>query len=99
MTVNFPLIPPQTSHIEVSPSGIPQNDGTAVDCQTITPSDSTVFAPVYRALYVGVTGDVKVRTVQGTDAVFKAHPVGYLLAMVDRVYATGTTATNILGLV
>jgi hypothetical protein len=96
---NFPLIPVQESHVAVSPDGIPQNDGTATDCATITPSDSTVFVPIYRALYVGVTGDVTVRTIRGTTVKFTAHPVGYLLAMVDQVKATGTTATNILGLV
>ena len=99
MTVNFPLIPPQESVTAVAANGIPQNDGTAIECTTITTSNSTVYAPVFRALYIGVTGDVKVRTIQGTDVTFVAHPVGYLLAMVDKVYATGTTATNILGLV
>jgi hypothetical protein len=99
MAVNFPLIPPQIATNAVAPNGIPQNDGTAVDCITVTKSDSTIYAPILRALYIGTTGDVTVRTIQGTTVKFVAHPVGYLLAMVDMVMATGTTASNILGLI
>lgn len=51
------------------------------------------------ALYIGVTGDVAVVTrSRGTSVVFKAVPVGVLRINVLKVLATGTTATNILGL-
>lgn len=64
----------------------------------VTPSDSGALAST-QALYIGVTGDVTVDMDNSATAVlFKAHPVGYMLASVTRVYATGTTATNILAL-
>lgn len=90
---------PQTMVLPTSQDGWPQNAGCAIDVLPVTPNDTAVFNPTYRALYIGVTGDVKVRTVSGHDATFANHPVGYLYAMVDRVYATGTTASSILGLV
>jgi hypothetical protein len=70
-------------------------DALDVDAQK---SDTVDLTPYPEALYIGVTGDVKVDMVNGQTVTFKAHPVGYLLASVRRVYSTGTTATNILGL-
>ena len=50
-------------------------------------------------LYVGVTGDVKVKTVAGNDVVFTGVPAGsFMPIQVDQVFATGTTATNIVAL-
>lgn len=69
-------------------------DGAAV----VTPSDSGSIATT-TALYIGVAGDVTVDLEdQGVNITFKAHPVGYMFARVNRVYTTGTTATNILAL-
>ena len=48
-------------------------------------------------LYIGVSGDVKA-TVGGNPVVFKAAPVGPLWVRAARVWATGTTATNILAM-
>lgn len=63
----------------------------------ITPSDSTVFEA--RSLYIGVSGDVAVRTPGRTATViFKSVPIGVLPVRATQVLATGTTATNILGL-
>lgn len=79
----------------------------------VTPSDTKDVtnatgdnAPCYaKALYIGVTGDVTVVTagdngnaLAGTAVLFKAHPVGYMPVQVRRVMATGTAATNIVGL-
>ena len=66
----------------------------------VTPSDSADLAKApTRALYIGVTGDVKVDMMNGETAVlFKAVPVGPLYIRAVRVYSTGTTATNILAL-
>lgn len=64
----------------------------------VTPSDATTLAGV-RALYIGVTGDVAVVTPgRTTSVVFKAAPVGILPVQVTKVLATGTTATDIVGL-
>ena len=66
--------------------------------RAVTPSDTTDLIDVSQ-LYIGVTGDVKVMLEQGGEAVvLKAHPVGYCPLRVKRVYATGTTATNIIAL-
>src|SRR5512146_2570067 len=76
------------------------------DALAVTPSDTKDLTdatgdamPCYaKALYVGVTGDVKVipagHTADDTGVTFTAHPVGYLPVQVRRVFATGTTATN-----
>lgn len=64
----------------------------------VTTSDSTVLATT-SALYIGVAGDVTVDLEdRGTNVTFKAVPVGILWVAVNRVYATATTATNILAL-
>lgn len=50
-------------------------------------------------LYVGVTGDVKVQTVGGDDVVFTGVLAGsFIPVQVLKVFATDTTATNIVAL-
>lgn len=58
-----------------------------------------------KALYIGVTGDVNVITAGdnsagglGTAVLFKAVPVGWFPVQVRAVLATGTTASQIVGL-
>lgn len=64
----------------------------------ITTNDSTVI-PTTRSIYVGVTGNITVRMADGQDTVlFSNVPVGVFPIQVDKVYATGTTATNMLAL-
>ena len=66
----------------------------------ITPSDATDLPQVVRALYVGGTGDVKVNDVNGNAATFVGLPTGIILPIrAYRIMATGTTATNLVGLV
>jgi hypothetical protein len=74
-------------------------EAPARDAFAITPNDSTDLAVSTRALYVGGTGNVKVDTVAGTTVTFTAVPVGILPVRVRRVHSTGTTATNIVGMV
>lgn len=76
----------------------------------ITPSDTLAVAigpgAVYaKSLYIGVAGDVTIITAGdnsngglGTPVLLKAHPVGYCPMQVRAVLATGTTASNILGI-
>lgn len=73
---------------------------SASDAWGVTPSDSTPLVNTSRALYIGGTGNVKVDTVDGEQGVvFVAVPVGTLLPIrATKVYATGTTATNIVEL-
>ncbi len=71
----------------------------AVGGAAVTPNDSQDLAKSSRALYVGGAGDVKVTTVDGSTITFSAVPAGTLLPVaVKRVFATLTTATNILAL-
>jgi hypothetical protein len=50
-------------------------------------------------LYVGGAGNLKVLTVGGDEVTFTAIPVGtFVPVQVLRVFATGTTATNIVAL-
>lgn len=65
----------------------------------VTPHDTNDLAFSTRALYIGVTGDVKVNMVGGEAGItFKAVPVGVLPIRATLVASTGTTATNIVGL-
>lgn len=63
----------------------------------IVPSDAT---PVdFAAIYVGGAGNVAVRCIDGTSVTFTAPPVGSIIPVAcDRVLATGTTATLLIGL-
>lgn len=73
------------------------NTDPAVGAYAITTSDSATNNA--RALYIGVSGDVAVVTRgRSTSVVFKSVPIGILPVQVTKVLATGTTATNILGL-
>lgn len=64
----------------------------------ITPSDSGSFNPNYRALYIGQKGHVKVDTLGGQTVTFSNVQTGtWLPVEVTRVYATGTTASSIVG--
>jgi hypothetical protein len=73
----------------------PANDGFA-----ITPNDSVDLSDVTRGIYVGGTGDIKITHKGGTTLTYFAVPVGTQLAVkAQRVWATGTTATNLVGMV
>jgi hypothetical protein len=67
----------------------------------ITPANGADLAVGTRAIYVGGAGNLTVRmSGDQAAAVFIAVPVGTVLPIaVDRVQATGTTATNLVGLV
>lgn len=77
----------------------------------IAPSDTLALAigpgagSFAKSLYIGVAGDVTLiaagdnsNSGLGTAVLFKAVPVGILNVQVRAVLATGTTATNIVGL-
>lgn len=71
----------------------------AYGATAVVPNDSADLAKPARALYVGVSGDISVDTWAGDQAVlFKNVPVGFFPVCVIRVYATNTTATNIVAL-
>ena len=64
----------------------------------ITPNDGTDLTCWALAVYVGGSGDVRLVTWGGETVTFANAPVGVLPVRVRRVYATGTTATDLVGL-
>ena len=66
------------------------------DAAAVTPNDSVNFSTA-SVVWIGTAGNVKVTTSQGTDVVFTSVPGGTVLPVqVLRVWATGTSATNIV---
>lgn len=63
----------------------------------ITPADAgAIYAT---SLYVGTGGDIAVDMENGDTVTFSAVPSGAIMPIrVRRVYSTGTTASNIVGL-
>tara|TARA_R100001443_G_scaffold113767_1_gene128937 strand:+ start:482 stop:967 length:486 start_codon:yes stop_codon:yes gene_type:complete len=49
-------------------------------------------------LYVGVSGNLKVTTIGGSTITFTAMPVGFVPVQVKKVWATDTTAKDIIAL-
>lgn len=76
----------------------------AQSAYSVTPSDTADLVPGVDALYVGVTGNVKVDLPNlpgqpGRSTVtFMNVPVGMFPVACKKVYATGTTASQIIGM-
>lgn len=73
---------------------------SATGQQNITTSDTTVYSPPLKRLYVGVAGDVSLVDVYGNTSLLKALPqnwYSFANTPISKVKATGTTATNIVG--
>jgi len=71
----------------------------------VTPSDTANIPSVSGGtnngcvLYVGSAGNLRVQTVGGDDVTFNNINTGaFIPVQIVRVYATGTTASNILAL-
>jgi hypothetical protein len=66
----------------------------------IVPSDTLELAETARAIYVGGAGTMTLVTRDGGTAAFAGLAAGTVLPVsAVRVLATGTTATNLVGLV
>jgi hypothetical protein len=65
----------------------------------ITPHDTNNLAAPTRGIYVGVSGDLKVDSHDGNAITFVGISAGIIHPIsCTRVYNTGTTATNIVGI-
>jgi len=65
----------------------------------VTPSDTVNLSNTASALWIGSTGNIKVDLEGVGDGItFNALPVGLFRARITRVYATGTTASNIISM-
>ena len=71
----------------------PATTGGATDNYTIYNAPTTGCV-----LYVGVSGDLKVQTSSGDIVTFKNLPVGFVPVQVIQIFATGTTASEIIAL-
>lgn len=71
----------------------------ATKAQAITTSDVTEYDPPLEGLYIGVSGNVAVVLEKDSAPVtLLSVPIGLLTGFrIKQVYATGTTATNIIG--
>lgn len=70
----------------------------ATDVDLSTTDATYAGGAVPRALYIGVSGDVKVDLVKGGTVTLKSVPVGVLQIQPAKIYKTGTTATNLVAL-
>jgi len=72
----------------------PADDGFA-----ITPNDGADLTRTPRSIYVGGAGNIALITSKGTTVTFTGLAAGSVLPIrANRVLATGTTATNLIGL-
>lgn len=73
------------------------SEGIPNEAYAITPSDTAENA--YSVIYVGGAGNIAVRTKAGQTVTFTGLPVGGQINLeVDRVMATSTTATLLIGM-
>ncbi|OJT95466.1 MAG: hypothetical protein BGN83_04940 [Rhizobium sp. 63-7] len=78
----------------------PSLSGPASSGFSITPNDTTDLAETVRALYVGGGGNLSVTMLSGEVVTLANVFAGSILPLrAVRVRATGTTATDIVGLV
>ena len=61
-------------------------------------SDTTALTISAQGLYVGATGNVKVKTADGSVLTFVGVPTGHIIPFeIMQLYSTGTTATSLIG--
>lgn len=72
----------------------------AADCFAIVPNDSAELAKGTKAIFIGTGGDIVLKSVASeADVTFRNLPDGSILDVrVRAVRATGTTASDIVGL-
>ncbi len=74
-------------------------ESPAREAMSVTPNDAVDITHTSRAIYVGVSGDITVHMADETTAVvFKSVPAGILPVRVDRILATGTSASDLVAL-
>lgn len=74
-------------------------DGPANDGFSVTPNDVAALAEITRAIYVGTAGNISLTLTSGAALTFINVPSGTLLPVrATEVKSTGTTATDLIGL-
>ena len=86
------------SKVLANEEGIAYNVASARSYAAVTKSDTTVLA-VFRAIYIGGEGAVKVGLSDGTAVIFSGLSAGSILPVYgNRIYSTDTTATLMVAL-
>ena len=81
------------------PGLLPGPVGPATRAVAITPADNVPLPMMARSLWIGTAGDVCLLPRDGlAPVVLKNVPVGVLHVWCSQVFATGTTASNIVAL-
>lgn len=73
------------------------SESPATHAALVTPNDSANLVSVSRALLIGNAGNLKVDTLGGETLVMPV-PAGLLPIRVTKIYASNTTANNIVTL-
>ena len=75
-----------------------EDTSPAYSAFAVTPSNDNDLSGVTRGIYVGVSGDLKVDMPGASAITFVGLAAGMIHPIcAKKVYATGTTATSILG--
>lgn len=75
-------------------------DGPANDGFSVTPSDVSTLTDITRAIYVGTAGNISLTLTSGAALTFMNVPSGTILPVrATEVKATGTSATDLIGLI
>lgn len=73
-------------------------ESPAVRILSISPSDTADLAEVSRAINVSTSGTVRITSVEGTTAtIYVAAGIAFPIRA-SRIWATGTTATDVVAL-
>jgi hypothetical protein len=81
---------------QIATTGSPRASDPAHYAAPVTPSDTTDLLAASTALFVGGAGNLRVTMLGGGIVTFTGLPVGWHPIRVTRVWATNTTATNIV---
>lgn len=69
------------------------------NCEEITPSDEDELKSITRALYVGVSGDIHLLMINGSEFTFRNAAQGFELGLrIRKIFKSGTTADGLIGL-
>ena len=70
----------------------------AVNAFAVTPHDTNELTSHTRGIYVGVTGNVKITTINGDAVTFVGLASGVIHPIMAKIiWSAGTTATSIVG--
>ncbi len=81
---------------QIGTSGDPRSSDPAHHATAVAPSNTNDLPSASTAIYVGGSGNLRVTMLGGELVTFTGLPAGWHPIRVTRVWATNTTATNIV---